>query len=105
MSQLAGKPVRLQFMRWDEHGWDNYGPAHTVDMHGGIDANGNIVGYDYNGWQIPYYTILTPSRADRTCRRRTRRQGFTGCGYIDTTNTGAQYTIPNRRGHLKSVPR
>ena len=28
MSQLAGAPVRLQFMRWDEHGWDNYGPAH-----------------------------------------------------------------------------
>src|ERR1700691_272812 len=26
LSQLAGKPVRLQFMRWDEHGWDNYGP-------------------------------------------------------------------------------
>ena len=22
-SQLAGRPVRLQFMRWDEHGWDN----------------------------------------------------------------------------------
>ena len=27
MSQLAGAPVRLQFMRWDEHGWDNYGPG------------------------------------------------------------------------------
>ena len=30
MSQAAGKPVRLQFMRWDEHGWDNYGPAHLA---------------------------------------------------------------------------
>ena len=29
MSQLAGKPVRLQFMRWDEHGWDNYGPPQS----------------------------------------------------------------------------
>ena len=28
MSQVAGKPVRVQFMRWDEHGWDNFGPAH-----------------------------------------------------------------------------
>ena len=27
--RLAGTPVRLQFMRWDEHGWDNYGPAHA----------------------------------------------------------------------------
>ena len=27
MSQAVGKPVRLQFMRWDEHGWTHYGPA------------------------------------------------------------------------------
>ena len=32
MSQIAGKPVRLQFMRWDEHGWDNYGPAHLGEV-------------------------------------------------------------------------
>ena len=28
MSKLAGAPVRLQLMRWDEHGWDNYQSAH-----------------------------------------------------------------------------
>ncbi len=28
MSQVIGKPVRVQFMRWDEHGWDFYGPSH-----------------------------------------------------------------------------
>ena len=30
LSQLAGKPVRLQFMRWDEHGWDLYGQGTSV---------------------------------------------------------------------------
>ena len=24
MSQLAGAPVRVQLMRWDEIGWDSY---------------------------------------------------------------------------------
>ena len=43
MSQLAGAPVRLQFMRWDEHGWDNYSPAVLADLRGGVDARGNIV--------------------------------------------------------------
>ena len=38
MSALVGKPVRLQFMRWDEHGWDNYGPAQMTDIRGGVDA-------------------------------------------------------------------
>src|SRR4029079_913864 len=37
MSQLAGAPVRLQFMRWDEHGWDNYSPAVLADLRGGVD--------------------------------------------------------------------
>ena len=42
MSQaLGGTPVRVQFMRWDDHGWDNYGPAHLSDVRAGIDASGN----------------------------------------------------------------
>ena len=34
MSQKVGKPVRLQFMRWDEHGWDTHGPAQLTDLRG-----------------------------------------------------------------------
>ena len=51
LSQLAGQPVRLQFMRWDEHGWDNYGPAHVGEVRAAADANGKIVAYEYHGWQ------------------------------------------------------
>ena len=39
LSQLAGQPVRLQFMRWDEHGWDNYGPAHVGEIRAAADAD------------------------------------------------------------------
>jgi CO/xanthine dehydrogenase Mo-binding subunit len=45
MSKAVGAPVRLQFMRWDEHGWTHYAPAIMSDMTGGADANGNIVAY------------------------------------------------------------
>ena len=38
MSQAVGKPVRVQFMRSDELGWDDYGPAHLADVRAGIDA-------------------------------------------------------------------
>ena len=51
MSQLAGRPVRVQFMRWDEHGWDNYGPAHLGEARAAIDRDGRIVAYEYQGWQ------------------------------------------------------
>jgi hypothetical protein len=51
MSQQVGRPVRVQFMRWDEHGWDNYGPAHLADVRAAIDHNGKIAAYEYHGWQ------------------------------------------------------
>ena len=38
MSQEVGKPVRLQFSREDEFGWDNYGPALLSDLRGAVDA-------------------------------------------------------------------
>jgi nicotinate dehydrogenase subunit B len=50
MSQLAKKPVRVQFMRWDEHGWDTYGPAHVGEARVGADKTGKITGYKYDGW-------------------------------------------------------
>jgi len=59
MSQAVGKPVRVQFMRWDELGWDNYGPAHLADVRGGVDAAGNIVAFEYDGWHHGWNTAET----------------------------------------------
>jgi CO/xanthine dehydrogenase Mo-binding subunit len=50
MSKAVGKPVRVQFMRWDEQGWTHYAPASLVDVRGGVDANGNITAYDWVQW-------------------------------------------------------
>ena len=59
LSQLAARPVRLQFMRWDEHGWDNYGPAHVGEVHAAANADGKIVGYEYHGWQHHWSNVET----------------------------------------------
>jgi CO/xanthine dehydrogenase Mo-binding subunit len=50
MSQELGRPVRVQFSREDEFGWDNYGPAHLADLRAAADANGRITAFDYQGW-------------------------------------------------------
>src|SRR6185437_6827362 len=59
MSKALGKPVRVQFMRWDEQGWTHYGPASLVDVRGGVDANGNIVAYDWTQWSQGGTSIYT----------------------------------------------
>ena len=50
VSKAVGAPVRLQWMRWDEHGWDSYGPAAMYDVKAGIDAKGNITALDWTSY-------------------------------------------------------
>jgi CO/xanthine dehydrogenase Mo-binding subunit len=46
LSRAVKAPVRLQLMRWDEQGWNKYGPAIMLDMRAGVDAQGNIIAYE-----------------------------------------------------------
>lgn len=63
MSQLAERPVRVQFMRWDEHGWDLYGPAHVGKAKASADKDGNILSFEYEGWQHHWSLIETSEQA------------------------------------------
>jgi len=47
LSRAVGKPVRVQFMRWDEQGFDNYDAAEVIDVRAGVDAKGKITAFDY----------------------------------------------------------
>jgi len=50
ISKLTGKPVRVQWSRADEHGWDPKGPPTLVEISAGLDVQGNIVGWDAELW-------------------------------------------------------
>jgi nicotinate dehydrogenase subunit B len=47
MSQLVGQPVRVQWMRWDEHGWEPLGPAMAHTLKGALDGGGNVVSWSH----------------------------------------------------------
>jgi CO/xanthine dehydrogenase Mo-binding subunit len=59
LSQLAERPVRVQFMRWDELGWDTYGPAHVGKVKISADSQGKLLSYEYEGWQHHWSLIET----------------------------------------------
>jgi nicotinate dehydrogenase subunit B len=42
ISREIGAPVRVQWMRADEHGWDPKGPPQVLDLRGALDANGDV---------------------------------------------------------------
>ena len=104
MSQVVGKPVRVQFMRWDEHGWDTYGPAVVADIRAGIDAKGNIVAYDsiaFGHPQVPY--VGTGGGEMSAELAGVPPLGTIGTGNVGT-DAGSRYNIPNYRVIGKSVP-
>ncbi len=100
MSQLAGAPVRVQLMRWDEHGWDNYQSAMLMDIRGGVSANGKLTAYDYTLMSAPYSTVI-----DLTSE-------LTGSPYpttmtaarADDPSTNVMYYSPNKRVTGKTLP-
>ena len=99
MSQLAGAPVRLQHMRWDEIGWGTYSPSLLVDIRGGIDAKGNIVAYDTAGFYPQYMSYDQINTTEE----------LTGVPLPDTVTDGwyypaPNYNVPNERYILKSLP-
>jgi nicotinate dehydrogenase subunit B len=43
---VGGRPVRVQWMRADEHGWDPKGPPTLVDLGAGVDDKGRVVAWE-----------------------------------------------------------
>ena len=55
LSQAVGRPVRVQWSRADEHGWDPKGPPQLLDISGVVDAGGRIIDWRTDMW-IPQTT-------------------------------------------------
>jgi nicotinate dehydrogenase subunit B len=64
MSQLAGAPVRVQLMRWDEIGWGQTSPASLMDVRAGIDANGKLVAFDFTHFYPQYWSDTSQTNAE-----------------------------------------
>jgi nicotinate dehydrogenase subunit B len=107
ISSVVGRPVRVQYMRADEHKWENYGQPYLHQMTGGIDASGKVVAWDGVAWtasrggrpgppaNLPTGILLglpenplpkspppTPSSRPNT---------------VDNSNSGPSYVIPSQR--------
>jgi CO/xanthine dehydrogenase Mo-binding subunit len=95
MSQLAGKPVRLQFMRWDEHGWDNFGPAHVGEVKAAADTDGKLVAYEYQGWQHGWSNVETSEQL--AFGRPTAEWPGGAVQGVSALNCGGMYDVANLR--------
>jgi CO/xanthine dehydrogenase Mo-binding subunit len=46
LAKLTGRPVRVQWSRADEHGWDPKGPPTLIDLRAALDGAGNVTAWE-----------------------------------------------------------
>jgi CO/xanthine dehydrogenase Mo-binding subunit len=90
ISKLAGTPIRLQLMRWDEQGWTRYGPAIMHDIRAGIDAKGNILAYEATA-----FAQASTSTAASHVLARGEVPGPPGSGGTNAENLAPMYKVAN----------
>ncbi len=47
---VPGRPVRVQWMREDEFGWEPYGPAMVVRLNAALGQDGGIASWNFDVW-------------------------------------------------------
>ena len=106
MSQTLGRPVRVQWTREDEHGWDPKGPPQVLDLRAALDAAGGHRRVGNDGVAAAQHA----RPASRAAARRRRRLGWIsrrGRTRRWCSNTDPPYAIPRyARGDqwLKATP-
>jgi len=69
VSRAVGRPVRVQWSREDEHGWDPKGPPQLLDIFGAVGADGRILAWRTEMWLpqmtrgLPDIPLLAPTAA------------------------------------------
>ena len=106
LAKEIGRPVRMQWMRDEETAWDTKGPAYTFTLRGGLDAQGNLVAFEYDAQSADYnhvgYNEVETVLISQLIGTR-----------LVTPNSGRarapsdSYAIPNRRtaAQVVSLPR
>jgi nicotinate dehydrogenase subunit B len=90
LSQKVGQPVRVQFMRWDEHGWGMNETPYTGRIRAGIDANGNIVAFDTHVWTHGWASG-SPERSQELATQGTGLVQPTVGSSVESRNSGGIY--------------
>ena len=105
LAKEIGRPVRVQWMRHEETGWDTKGPAFAFKIRGGLDSSGNLVALDYEARAADFYH-LGYNEADTVLIAQLMGQRRAKPAAGNASAPSDMYVIPNRRtaGHVVSMP-
>ena len=100
MSRSLGKPVRVQWMRADEHAWETKGPAQLMTVRAALDVSGNVTAWDFVDRSFPWSEEGNPLLASRQIGLKPTAVGFpNGAG-----GAGQIYNFENQRVVASMLP-
>ncbi|WP_062207129.1 molybdopterin cofactor-binding domain-containing protein [Aureimonas sp. AU12] len=99
---LPGRPVRLQWMREQEHGWEPFSPGMVTRVRAGTNAAGDIVVWHYEVWSSTHNlrpggagALLPAQHLNRPFTPKAPELRITPEGNGDR-NSNPLYSFPNR---------
>jgi len=96
LAHELGRPVRLQWMRNEESGWDTKGPAYVFKLRGGLDSRGKLVALEYDACAVDHNHIgYNEPDTVLIAQLMGRRPKSPAKGSAETPSS--RYGIPNRR--------
>lgn len=102
-AKLPGRPVRVQWMREQEHGWEPFGPGMVMKIKAALGADGRISDWAYDLWSNTHSTrpggagaLLAGIHKASPATPRPATLQISPSGNGDR-NANPLYTIPNKR--------
>jgi nicotinate dehydrogenase subunit B len=103
LSRAVGKPVRVQWMREDEHGWEPKGPAQLDLARAGVNAEGKIIAWDFADRGFPL--TAASGRGLRLLASRQVGMKTTADGNSNGTRGGGEmYSFENQKCAAPLIP-
>ncbi len=98
LSKAVGKPVRLQWSRQDEFVWEPKAPAMVMEVSGGLDAQGNVIAWDYHVWS-PSHVARAHSPEQLVAGQLLSGQASSKFGFSfgAERNAPTNYSFPNQQ--------
>lgn len=109
-TKLPGRPVRVQWMREQEHAWEPFGPAMLVKVRGSLDANGRIDSWSFDLWSNTHSTrpggagaLLAGVHKSSPAAPKPAKLQISPAGNGDR-NANPLYAIPNKKVQWHFLP-
>jgi CO/xanthine dehydrogenase Mo-binding subunit len=100
MSRAVGKPVRVQWMRDDEHGWESKGPAQYLTVRAAIDDQGKVKAWEFMDRSFPWTANGNPLLAARQLGAKAN-----GLGNSNGVGSGGEmYGFENQKVFSAMIP-